>query len=635
MSATYGRHIIQTWKQLTILFGHRKTRIGLVGFLLVPLLWWAMILPTEWLDLALLDVIRNAEAGMATPDPGIVLLGIDTHTLEAAKKRWPWPRADMAGLLDRINQGGPRALVLDLLFNHPEAGGDGHGDETMAKTIEGSGRVVLVSSLQERLTSRGRELNHLRNIELFRRNALFEGFARILADEDGITRSFPTWDASLGSESAVVQIVRRFRSDSMATGQTLPQQSLISFARAGGGIPQYSAAALLDGRLSPDVFRDRLVVLGMTAPVMHDFWLTPAGIKPGAMIFAASIDTLLRNRGAARLNDGAWRAGALIFGLLLSLAFSGIPFASRGWERPIVFLGCAVVGVVLAIWSGRYPPFGLWLLAWFWMTMVWFLIERFLEFVGFQAVRVEGLAAREIQNRIYPSSDWNDPRGFQCRAMAIPCDEVGGDYVDFQKLPDDSLVFIMADVAGHGYSAALITVVAKTCTTLMGRWELLTASNLALTLNSLLFDLLKKRRMMTALIGHLNPEDGRLTLVFSGHVPGYLVRHDGRVEECGMGSYPLGMKWELKMKTLELTLEPGDTLVLYTDGISEAINWNMEAYGFEAWKANLEKIIPGFGQQESLEEVLQDVRRHAAGRPFSDDVALMLVRRLKPVPGAS
>ena len=624
----YGRHIIQTWKRLILLFGQRWTRIGLAGFLLVPLFWWSMVLPTEWLDLTLLDLIRNTESRAVKPDPGILLLGIDTHTLELAQERWPWPRSTMAALLDRISQGGPRALLVDILFQHPGEPDGERGDAALGRAIEGSGRVFLVSPLREKLASQGRKLVHLRPCEPLRRKALGEGYSRAIADSDGVYRSFALFDGQVGTESVAVQVVRRFSPASSGVGQAFPDQGLISFARGGGGIPQYSAAALLDGRLSPDVFRDRIVVLGLTAPVIHDYWLTPAGIMPGAMIFAASIDTLLRGKTGVRLNSGGWRAGTLLFGMLLSLAFSGIPFTARGWGRPLAFLGCGAAGLFLAVWTGRYPPFGLWLLAWLWMTMVWFAIERFLEFVDFQAIRVEGVAARAIQQRIYPSGDWRDPRGFDCRALVIPCDEVGGDYVDFQALPDGSLVFIMADVAGHGYSASLVTVVAKTCTTLMGKWDLLNASNLALTLNSLLFDLLKKRRMMTALIGHLNPEDGRLTLVFNGHVPGYHVRADGRVEEIGMGSYPLGMKWELKVKTRELVLEPGGTLVLYTDGISEAIDWNKEPYGFDAWIANLSRVVPGLGPEAPLEEILKDVRRHTDGRPFGDDVALMVVRRL-------
>ncbi|MFZ2960230.1 MAG: CHASE2 domain-containing protein [Candidatus Ozemobacteraceae bacterium] len=630
MTISYGRPIIQAWKQLVILFGHGRVRAGLLGFLLIPFLGWAMFLPTEWLDLAILDGIRKIEANFITPDPGVVLLGIDTQTLEAAGKRWPWPNADMARLLARVNECAPRMLILDLLFKHPDAPDTQAGDENLAKTIEGSGRVALVSLLEEKLTTRGRELNHVRSIEPFRRSALFEGFVRTIADSDGVFRSFPIRDEKLGLESVALQVLQRLFPDSAATHRMYPEHSLVSFARGGGGIPQHSAAKLLEGGFSPEILRNRIVILGVTAPVMHDFFLTPIGIKPGAMILASSIDTLLRDRIAIRLNNGAWRAGALIFGLLLSLVFSGIPFAARRWERPLAFLVCAVFGIALAVWKGQYPPFGLWLLAWLWMTIIWFSIERFIEFVDFQAIRVEGLAAREIQNRIYPENDWSDKRGFQCRAMAIPCDEVGGDYVDFQQLPDGSLVFIMADVAGHGYSAALITVVAKTCVTLMTRWEVLTTSKLALTMNSLLFDLLKKRRMMTALIGHLNPENGGLSLVFSGHVPGYLVKVDGTVVEVGVGSYPLGMRWELKLKTLELTLEPGETFVLYTDGISEAINWNDAMYGFEAWKENLGRVIPTLGPQAPLEDVLADVRRHAAGRPFNDDVALLLVRRSKP-----
>ena len=204
---------------------------------------------------------------------------------------------------------------------------------------------------------------------------------------------------------------------------------------------------------------------------------------------------------------------------------------------------------------------------------------------------------------------------------------MGGDYVDFQKLPDGSLLFIMSDVAGHGFPAALVTAAAKTCTMLLSRWDLLTPTNLALTLNTLLCDFLRKRRIMTALIGHVNPIDGKVVLVFNGSPPAYIVRSDGTAREIGEPARPLGASENLKLRTVEFFLAPGERLVLYTDGIPEALDWEDRQFGYPAWQESLGRRVSNLGGDASLQEILTDVLRFTRGRPFPDDIALLLIGR--------
>lgn len=624
-----GKPLIQAWRQFELLLGRRKAVLWLIVALVFPVLWFANVLSTEWIDLAIIDGLRGVESRFATPDPSLVVVEIDSATLEKVGKPWPWPRTELANLIERLNQASPTLIVLDIVLQHPELQDGGVGDAKLVQSIASAGNVALVSLLEESITGFGRELNHFRNAEIFRKAACLEGFVRTLSDPDGVFRWFPCRDERLGVDSCALQIVSRWRPELMQARKPPPDESLLAFAERNGGIPRISAVGLLDGSIPLDRLRGRIVSLGVTDPDSRDYFSTPSGIKPGVFLLAASIDTLIQGRAAIRLNDWPWRAGAVGLSLLLCFAGSGAIFDGRGWRRSGVFAILTGLLMVNASITGCYPPFGLWILTWFWTHLVWLTSQQLLEFMDFQAVKVEAAAAREIQNLIYPSSDWKDDQGYWCRTLIIPSDEVGGDYVDFQKLPDGSLIFIMSDVAGHGFPAALITAAAKTCTMLLARWDQLTPPNLALTLNSLLCDFLRKRRIMSALIGHMNPKDGKVMLVFSGHPPTFLLHADGVSQEIGASGLPLGAKQNLKLNTRELSLAPGDTLVLYTDGIPEAINWEKQQFGYTAWQKSLEKRVPGLSASTPLSEILSDVHRFAAGHPFPDDIALLLVGREK------
>ncbi|MFZ2960231.1 MAG: CHASE2 domain-containing protein [Candidatus Ozemobacteraceae bacterium] len=624
-----GKSFLHAWKRFELLLGRRKAVGWLAVVLAVPLLWFGNILSTEWVDLAIIDGLRGLESRFATPDSSLVVVEIDTATLEKVGKPWPWPRADLARLIERLNQASPSILILDIVLQHPELQDGGVGDARLVQAIASAGNVALVSLLEESLTVFGRELNHFRNAESFRNVALLEGFVRTLTDPDGVYRRFPCHDERLLVDSCALQVISRLRPELLKTGNRIPDESLLAFAEKNGGIPLVSAVRLLDGSFPLDRLRGRIVTLGVTDPDSRDFFSTPVGIKPGVAILASSIDTLLRGKTAVRLNGWLWRGCAVGLSLLLCYAGTGAIFDGRGLRRLFVFVCLTGLLLIGAVWLGRFPPFGLWIMLWFWTHLVWFTGHKLLEFMDFQAVKIETTAARDIQNLIYPSSDWKDDRGYWCRALVIPSDEVGGDYVDFQQLADGSLVFIMSDVAGHGFPAALLTASAKTCTMLLARWDLLTAPNLAFTLNSLLFDFMRKRRMMTAIIGHLNPIDGKILLVFCGQPPAFLVKADGITEEIGASNYPLGAVQNLKLKTRELTLGPGEILTLYTDGVPEAINWEDSPFGYPAWQKSLGKRVSEIADTAPLNDLLIDVRTFAAGRPFMDDVALMLIGRRK------
>ena len=398
-----GKPLVQAWRRFELLLGRRKAVVWLVFALLVPFLWFTNVLSTEWIDLAIIDGLRGFESRFATPDPALAIVEIDSQTLRNAGKPWPWPRRDLAELIGRLQQASPQLLVLDIVLQHPDPRDGGVGDEMLAETIASAGNVALVSLLEESVTGFGVELNHFRNAERFRKAACLEGFVRTLSDPDGMFRWFPCRDERLGIDSCALQIVTRLRPQALQESGPPPDESLLAFAERDGGIPRFSAAGLLDGTFPLERLRGRIVTLGVTDPESRDFFSTPAGIKPGVALLAASINTLLQGKSAVRLNDGRWRGLAVGLSLFLCFAGSGAIFDGRGRRRIVVFVVLSAALMAALAYLGRYPPYGLWLLTWVWTHLVWLTCQQLLEFMDFQAAKVEAAAAREVQGmRSFP-----------------------------------------------------------------------------------------------------------------------------------------------------------------------------------------------------------------------------------------
>jgi sigma-B regulation protein RsbU (phosphoserine phosphatase) len=124
----------------------------------------------------------------------------------------------------------------------------------------------------------------------------------------------------------------------------------------------------------------------------------------------------------------------------------------------------------------------------------------------------------------------------------------------------------------------------------------------------------------------LDPATGRLDYTCAGHPFPLLRRAGGPIEELGCGGFPLGIREGVEPICRSTTLEPGDVLVLYTDGLAEAVDpVRGEAFGFE----RLGVLVETGGSSQSLHDwILGSFDRHAAGEPLKDDLTLVVVQRL-------
>ena len=188
--------------------------------------------------------------------------------------------------------------------------------------------------------------------------------------------------------------------------------------------------------------------------------------------------------------------------------------------------------------------------------------------------------AREVQQRYYNTTA--SLPGFDIAAAAYPADETGGDYFDFLPQPDGSLYIVVADTAGHGVGSAFL--MAETRATLRA-YATVTPdlSSLLLCLNRSLAGSFAGNRFVTMFLGRIDPGKRSLEYASAGHEPGYLLRRSGEIGAVlGSTVPPLGLFPDQQFCSGQVVpLEPGDTIVLLTDGITESTNADGDLFGSE------------------------------------------------------
>ena len=233
--------------------------------------------------------------------------------------------------------------------------------------------------------------------------------------------------------------------------------------------------------------------------------------------------------------------------------------------------------------------------------------------------------AREIQQALVPQGLQDYPH-FSITGMHRPCYEVGGDYFDVCPLSDGRIAVLIADVAGKGLGAALLTTMLQGA--LSGMTLGVDPVKVFNHLNRFLCDRAAVGRYATMFFGLLAP-DGSLEFVRAGH-PSPLLLRQGEVSELySTGSFPVGLVEQATFPSAHIELEPGDTLLLYTDGVTEAENGERELFEDRRLKETFARYqdAPLKGLQDGI---LSTVEKFTDGTSQSDDITLLLVRYRGP-----
>jgi sigma-B regulation protein RsbU (phosphoserine phosphatase) len=251
----------------------------------------------------------------------------------------------------------------------------------------------------------------------------------------------------------------------------------------------------------------------------------------------------------------------------------------------------------------------------------------FKEAIEKQKMEDELEIAREIQQGLLPETLPSIPR-FELAAINIPSKQIGGDYYDVLELDSDEFALAIGDVSGKGMPAALLmanvqaalravvsphTSIAETT----GRINDLTCANTR-----------GGSKFITFFWGILNSKTGQFRYSNAGHNPPYLLRRDGTVEMLEEGGLILGVfKTTKPYAEGSITLSAGDVMVLYTDGISEAMNADGEQLSEERLESVL-KTATRLSASDMIRRVQKELVTHTEGTPQSDDITMLVVKAL-------
>jgi sigma-B regulation protein RsbU (phosphoserine phosphatase) len=229
--------------------------------------------------------------------------------------------------------------------------------------------------------------------------------------------------------------------------------------------------------------------------------------------------------------------------------------------------------------------------------------------------------ARDIQQALLPR-DFREFPHLAVNGYNLPCLSVGGDYFDVFPISEGRTAFLIADVSGKGLGAALLT------TMLQGALSAMTLgtdpARVFNHVNRFLCGHAEVGRYATMFFGIID-DDGHLEFINAGHPSPFLIRNGVAEEAFTEGSFPVGLVPEAEYTAACLKLEPGDTLVLFSDGVTEAMDPNDELYGVP----RLKQVLTGLAEcplEEIQKCVLESVENFARGAHQADDLTLLVVR---------
>ena len=241
------------------------------------------------------------------------------------------------------------------------------------------------------------------------------------------------------------------------------------------------------------------------------------------------------------------------------------------------------------------------------------------------AIQNELDVASEMQQSILPVH-FPTSRNYQVYASMDPARSVGGDFFDIIRLDNNRIGLAIADVSGKGVPAALFMMSARTL--LKGAAiGTLDPKNVLTEVNNLLNEDNESSMFVTVLYAVYNPESGQLTIANGGHNLPLVVHKDGTSELVPLSSgLALGLVPDFPYEEIVTTLAPGETVVLYTDGVTEAMNVDDEEFGNHRLMGIFSEAAPTAAQDAS-DAVFKAVRTFAGGMAQSDDITCLILCR--------
>jgi serine phosphatase RsbU (regulator of sigma subunit) len=232
--------------------------------------------------------------------------------------------------------------------------------------------------------------------------------------------------------------------------------------------------------------------------------------------------------------------------------------------------------------------------------------------------------AAEIQQRFQPSAP-PVMEDYELQGISFACYEIGGDYYDFIPRHNGKMLIALGDVSGKGTAAALLM------SSLHAAIHAQTAARSSLSVmvksvNEYLSFNTPSNRFITFFVAELDPVSSEITYINAGHNPPLVARNNGLIEELESGGFPLGIMPMAEFEVGKIIIEPGESVIVFSDGVNEAENINGEEYGMDRFKDVVKNNITksAAGMRDKIESSVSSFTKTA---PANDDITLVIVKR--------
>src|SRR5215475_4044247 len=491
------------------------------------------------------------------------------------------------------------------------------------------------------------------NLEMFTEAATSSGYFSVKSDPDGVVRWMPlmiqggedlfpplavvcAWHY-LGKPQLTVQ-VGRYGVEGIQMGQRfIPTdetgQLLINYLGPAQTFPHVSISDILRGKVARGTFTDKIVLVGATAMGAHDLRSTPLSpVYPGVEIETTVLDNILRQHFITRPH---WAKSfdllaIIVLGALIGIAVPHLsplqgPWAAAGLFILYIVIACGLF-IKVGAWLNIVYPLLVLATNYTVMTLYYYVTEHLEKGRMDEELKV----ARDIQMSMLPAKA-PQIEGFAIAARCIPAREVGGDFYDFIEVPSDGtgerLGIIIGDVSGKAMSGALVMAASRSIFRILT--ETYTSVEQLMAIGNTLLKRDIKKGMFVALAYTVwDSQHKMLTLSNAGQTQPILCSSDGSkpvlIDTPG-DKFPLGIVKKCHYQETQVSLQSGDVLVLYTDGVVEAMNDKGKMYGFERFMAAIE-AGRGLSANALLEKLMNDVSRYVGNAEPHDDLTIVVVR---------
>lgn len=233
--------------------------------------------------------------------------------------------------------------------------------------------------------------------------------------------------------------------------------------------------------------------------------------------------------------------------------------------------------------------------------------------------------ARQVQLELLPARD-PQLEGFDISAYNFPTEEVSGDYYDWVQIYDDQIGIVIADVSGKGVPAALLMAFLRA--SLRAASHIGYAPQISMSkVNYLLWESIERNQFVTAFYGILDATNRTLAYSNAGHNPPMLIDVDGTAHFEERGGVPLGMFRDSRYYEYYATIAPGQILVLYTDGVTEATNPSGEEFGRDRL-AEAVRNARDLPARQMIDVLHRDLLQWTDGQGAGDDVTFFILKAL-------